>query len=288
MKRRLVAYALCLLATLGNAGAVELTIPEEAIETVEVEVGAPPGADVVVLRNGESIWTQSDVGEGIALRDRPGPGVHEYSAHVRSRVPRAAAEGPRMAISDWVEATTRVLPATPPTPEGFRVDERSDDRAVVLDWQPDAGIDRYRLFRDGKRIAEVDAPPYRDTDAQPGRAHAYRIATLRADEQSSKSHELRGLREEAPSVRGPLRRRGAGEAAYLSWPKAEGTVRHYEVRFSPGTWTGAGERIGTTEATRFDIGEAISGLPPRGYWRVRPVNAAGPGEWIAVRVGGWD
>lgn len=97
-----------------------------------------------------------------------------------SAVNGAGLEGGRSAPAS---ATTPAGGDTsPPSAPGTPQAQVEGPRRIALAWQaasdPESGVDSYRVYRDGARVATVDAPAYTDTGVEPSTRYTYRVTAV--------------------------------------------------------------------------------------------------------------
>jgi len=128
-----------------------------------------------VYRNGSAVASPS----GTSFSDTGLQPQTTYSYQV-SAINGVGLEG---GASGTVSVTTPSAgDQSPPTsPSGLQASAVAADR-VDLSWQaasdPESGVDSYRVYRNGIRLAVVFAPSYTDTDVEPSTAYAYWVTAV--------------------------------------------------------------------------------------------------------------
>src|SRR4029079_12814318 len=90
-----------------------------------------------------------------------------------------AAERPRLNIIYTAPAAADTTPPTVPT--GLAATDNGAS-AINLTWNasndPESGVPKYRVFRDGVLLGEPTATNFLDISAVPGRSYSYRVSAV--------------------------------------------------------------------------------------------------------------
>lgn len=140
-------------------------------------------------------------------------------------------------------ATAPPRDPTPPTaPAGLTAAAVSPSQ-VDLSWSPatdpESGISRYRIYRDGARVGEASGTSFSDTGLEPGKAYAYRVSAVNGEGMEGPAAgeaqaETPGARDATPpTAPGSLAARATGpSSATVTWTAAsdpETGVAFYRV-----------------------------------------------------------
>ncbi len=189
--------------------------------------------------------------------------------------------------------SARTLDGTPPTKPGNLVATALSSTEVSVSWSaasdPETGIDQYRVFRDGTRVATVTGTSYTDDGLEPETEYEYRVSAVNGHElvgQKSDPARVttpRAIDETPPTTPEGLQAEATSpRQVSLTWSAStdpESGVAGYRV------YRG-GELVGSPEGTSFDD----EGLEPdTDYaYRVTAVNLDGfesdPSDEVTVRT----
>jgi chitodextrinase len=221
-----------------------------------------------VLRNGSSIAV---LGITTSYRDTGLQGFTTYNYTVTALDSEGLESGP----SAPAQATT--LDATPPTTPSNLVATATGTTTVGLTWaasaDPETGVDRYLVFRNGSQVGSTNQTTYEDTGLSPSTTYDYRVRAVNGDGlESNLSNEdsATTLDGSGPSTPTNLEATAAGtDRIDLTWTASsdpESGIAQYLV------YRG-GSQIGQTTQTSF----SDSGLSPatQYVYRVRAVNGDG-------------
>jgi hypothetical protein len=135
-----------------------------------------------VYRNGAK--TNSGVISGTTFTDNNLNSGTTYTFTVRA----VASSGSESSASNSVNAKTTGEPPALATPNGLTATDATSN-SIALKWESASGAEKYNIFRNGNKVADVSLTSYTDTDLNSGTTYRYQVSSVRGSQESSKSNE---------------------------------------------------------------------------------------------------
>jgi hypothetical protein len=105
-------------------------------------------------------------------------------------VKAVSSAGSESAPSNSVTAKTTGEPPAVEVPSGLTVTDVTSN-SVTLKWQSAAGAEKYNIYRNGNKIADVSSTSYTDTSLNAGTDYNYQVSSVKGSQETEKSSELK-------------------------------------------------------------------------------------------------
>ncbi|CAF3427244.1 unnamed protein product [Rotaria sp. Silwood1] len=104
-------------------------------------------------------------------------------------VKAVSSTGAESIFSQSVNAKTTGEPSAVETPSGLTVTRITSD-SITLQWDSASGAQKYNVYRDGNKVADVSITSYTDTGLSSATDYLYQVSSVQYSQESQKSNEV--------------------------------------------------------------------------------------------------